>query len=78
MNPADVKRGKATRKRIYRFIERYSNKHGYAPSVREIGEGVGLYHNAVRLHLDKMREGGSLTYVDGRQRTIQLIERPTT
>ena len=34
--------GKELRERICRFITNYTATHSYAPTVREIGAGVGL------------------------------------
>lgn len=53
-------RGEA-RKRILEFIVGYIQKHGYSPSVREIGEGVGLKSaSSVQTHLEKMFDSGEL------------------
>lgn len=41
-----------TRKKIYDFIVSYMQEHGYSPTVREIGDGVGLKStNTVWHHL---------------------------
>ena len=49
------------KERILQFIIDYITKHGYAPSVRENGEGVGLKSSStVQAHLKKMLELGML------------------
>lgn len=46
---------------ILRFIREYSDKHGYAPTYDEIGEGVGLYSkSSVRNHIQKLLEAGKI------------------
>lgn len=46
---------------ILLFIKNYIKEHGYSPSVREIGEGVGLKStSSVYDHLKKMMELGMI------------------
>lgn len=50
-----------TRKKIYDFIVSYMQEHGYSPTVREIGDGVGLKStNTVWNHLRKMFDSGMI------------------
>ena len=45
--------------RIYEVIVRFLQENGYAPSVREIGEAVGLKSpSTVHFHLKKLEEQG--------------------
>ena len=61
MNRESNAKGEENRKRIRAFIVSYITEHGYAPSVREIGQGVGLRSSSsVQVHLDKMVELGLL------------------
>lgn len=47
---------------ILAFIEDHVARHGYPPTVREIGTGVGLASpSTVHRHLEKLEEGGHLT-----------------
>ena len=47
---------------ILAFIEDHVALHGYPPSVREIGTGVGLASpSTVHRHLEKLEAGGHLT-----------------
>lgn len=44
-----------TREFVLNFIKEYIKEHGYAPTVREIGEGVGLKStSSVHSHLRKL------------------------
>ncbi len=47
---------------ILAFIEDHVARHGYPPTVREIGTGVGLASpSTVHRHLEKLEAGGHLT-----------------
>lgn len=60
---------------IYDFLVKYSNEHGYPPSVREIGEGVGLASpSTVHVHLKKLEELGYIVRDPKKPRTIELVE----
>ena len=46
---------------ILAFIEQHVEDHGYPPTVREIGQGVGLASpSTVHRHLEKLEESGHL------------------
>jgi len=46
---------------ILAFIEDHVQRHGYPPTVREIGQGVGLASpSTVHRHLEKLEEAGHL------------------
>ncbi len=45
---------------ILAFIEGHVVRHGYPPTVREIGAGVGLASpSTVHRHLEKLEDGGA-------------------
>ena len=49
------------RQKIYDFIVEYIKGHGYPPTFREIGAGVGLKSTqSVNYHLQKMFVSGDL------------------
>lgn len=49
------------KKRILEFIKDYHAQHGYAPTIREIGNGVGLLSTStVHSHVDWLIEVGKL------------------
>ena len=61
--------------RVVDFIRAYIRMHGYAPTVREIMDGVGLASTAaVQYHLEKLRDSGVITWIPGRARTIRVLE----
>ena len=56
-----VEHGENIRDRILDAIIGYVKEHGYSPSVREIGEMVGLKStSSVQTHLKKMMDSGML------------------
>lgn len=58
--------------RILDFIEEYQAEHGWAPTVREIGAGVGLASpSSVHTHLLNLRQRGKLE-LGGGPRMIRL------
>jgi len=61
MNHCGDKHGAFIRRQIYGFIIGYLKEHSYPPSVREIGEGVGLRSTStVHHHIKTMLEMGIL------------------
>ena len=54
-------------KDILEYIKRFMMANGYAPSMREIGEGLGLASTAsVHSHFDKLAKQGYITMHDKR------------
>ena len=54
-----IEKGRQKRKEILEAIISYIQEHGYAPTVREIGETVGLKSpSSVQSHLDRMLVDG--------------------
>jgi len=64
---------------ILRFVNQFIQENGYSPSVREIGEGVGLRSTAsVSYHLQALQSKGLLrpAGAKGRKRAIVGASRP--
>jgi repressor LexA len=62
---------------IYDFIAQTLEEQGYPPSVREIGEAVGLKSpSTVHFHLKHMEELGVIQKGSGKGRAIALVDRP--
>lgn len=63
--------------RIYDYIAQTIRQQGYPPSVREIGEAVGLKSpSTVHFHLKHMEEQGVLTKGAGKGRALTLAQPP--
>lgn len=70
-----VERGIKTRKKIKTFITKYHARNGCAPSLQEIAAGVGLTsHNAVRMQLLTLKANGEVSWIEGKQRTVRVLE----
>jgi len=66
---------------ILNFIRQEVSRKGYPPSVREIGEAVGLRSTStVHAHLNRLEELGYIRRDPAKTRAIELIEplRPPT
>lgn len=62
------------RQRILNYIRRYRDRHGYAPSMREIGDVVGLASlSSVSYQLGQLEAEGSIRRTPGRSRAISLV-----
>ncbi len=61
------------REEILDFIQKYISQYDYGPSVREIGEAVGLSSTAtVYYHLRALTQAGELSMENGKKRAISL------
>ena len=59
--------------RIYEYLQEVIPQQGYAPSVREICEAVGLKSpSTVHFHLKRLQERGLIEKGDGKGRAIVL------
>ncbi len=62
---------------VLAYITEFMGKHGYAPTVREIGDAVGLNSTAtVTYHINQLSKKGMLTYEPGKKRAIALTYPP--
>jgi repressor LexA len=61
---------------IYDFVVRYADRHGYPPTVREIGEAVGLASpSTVHAHLANLERAGYLRRDPTKPRALELVGR---
>ena len=61
-------------KEIFDYIKRYLRKHGYPPTVREIGKALGLHSpSTVHAHLAKLEALGLLRRDPSKPRAIELM-----
>jgi repressor LexA len=61
---------------IFEFIKRYSSRHGYPPTVRDIGKAVGLASSStVHAHLANLEKIGLLKRDPTKPRAIELLDR---
>ena len=61
---------------IYDYVTRYVDDHGYPPTVREIGEAVGLASpSTVHAHLANLERAGLLRRDPTKPRALELVGR---
>jgi len=59
---------------IFDFIKRYSARHGYPPTVRDIGKAIGLTSpSTVHAHLTNLEKVGLLRRDPSRPRALELL-----
>src|ERR687892_387775 len=59
---------------IFDFIKRYSSKHGYPPTVRDIGKAIGLTSSStVHAHLANLERLGLLKRDPAKPRAIEVL-----
>jgi repressor LexA len=61
---------------IFDFVVKYGDKHGYPPTVREIGEAVGLASpSTVHAHLANLERAGHLRRDPTKPRALEVVGR---
>jgi repressor LexA len=64
---------------IYDFVSGYVDQHGYPPTVREIGEAVGLASpSTVHAHLANLERAGYVKRDPTKPRALELLARERT
>jgi repressor LexA len=59
---------------ILAWIAAYIDKHGYSPTVREIGDHYGFTLNGTSCHLRALRSKGCIEWRASCSRTIRVTE----
>ena len=61
---------------IFDFIKRYSAKHGYPPTVRDIGKAIGLTSSStVHAHLANLEKVGVLRRDPTKPRAMEILDK---
>jgi repressor LexA len=64
---------------IFDFIKRYSAKHGYPPTVRDIGKAVGLASSStVHAHLANLEKLGLIRRDPTKPRALELLDKASS
>jgi repressor LexA len=59
---------------ILTFVQRYTDSHGYPPSVREIGQAMGLTSSStVHSHLEALARKGFLRRDPSKPRALEIL-----
>lgn len=62
-------------RQVLEFIREYRRKVGYPPTVREIGDALGMKSsNTVHHHLRQLEVAGRITRKPGSPRAITIID----
>src|SRR3989344_4165593 len=62
-------------RQVLEFISQYTQRNGYAPTLREIGDALGMSSVAtVHEHLDHLRKKGYIKKLDGAVRGIEFVK----
>lgn len=63
--------GLSTRERVLVFLNDFTKQHGYSPSIREIGQAVGLKSSSsVCNHLRRLKQEGLIVACQQKPRTL--------
>jgi REP element-mobilizing transposase RayT len=63
--------------KVLEFLRDYIQGHGFPPTLREIGDAVGIGNlTAVRGHLSALEKKGRILKSPDKARSIQLLEKP--
>lgn len=58
------------------WLQRFIDKNGYSPSMREITEGLGYYSTStVFARMSHLAENGYISWTPGKSRTIRILNR---
>src|SRR5437764_14187926 len=64
---------------IFDFVKRYSAKHGYPPTVRDIGKAIGLTSSStVHAHLSNLEKLGLLRRDPSKPRALELLDKASS
>ena len=59
---------------VYKFIIKFFEVNGYAPSFREIAEGTGIKSTStVQEHMNILHNDGKIQYEPAKSRAIKLM-----
>ena len=65
--------------RILKFIDNFISEHGYSPTIREIGQAVGLRSNSTTAgYLNRMQKAGLISSSPGSARSIRIVRKEET
>ncbi|MES9990974.1 MAG: transcriptional repressor LexA [Candidatus Thiodiazotropha sp.] len=64
-----------TQDRTLAFIRRYLKRRGYAPSLIEIAEGIGITSKGTaHRHVQALADAGRIRLIPGRKRGIEMVD----
>ena len=68
-----TKRPIVTTMQVFQAIKEFNKKHGFSPSIRELGSILGISSpGSVYLHLDRLRKMGWISSEPHKARSIRI------
>src|SRR4030042_2277206 len=62
-------------RQLLEFITQFIQRYGYAPTLKEIGDALGMNSPAtVHEHIDRLRQKGFVKKLDGTARGLDIIK----
>ena len=62
-------------RQVLEFVTQFAQRYGYAPTLKEIGESLGMSSVAtVHEHIDHLRQKGYIKKIDGTARGLELVQ----
>lgn len=59
---------------ILKAIRDYEARHGYSPSIRDVGMACGgMSPGSMKYRIARLRDKGLVTYEDGKPRTLKVV-----
>ena len=58
---------------VVSFIQDYTARTGFSPSLREIADGCGLSLNAVFRYVERLNDQGRVTRIPGQARSLRVV-----
>ena len=66
-------------KQLYDWLVAYINENHYPPSIRQMMKAMNLRSPApVQSRLERLREKGYVDWIDGKARTLRIVQPPTS
>lgn len=69
-----MKTATARQLQVVNFIRSYRDQQGYPPTMREIGDYLGIKPHTVFAHLAACERKGLIEIDRGRQRALRVVE----
>jgi len=62
-------------RQLLEFITQFIQRYGYAPTIKEIGEAMGITSPAtIHEHIDRLRQKGFIRKLDGTARGLEVVK----
>lgn len=74
MPPSDPSKPSPRQSEIFEYLSRYTLKHGYQPSLKEVCDDLGFKsHNALNVYLGQIQAKGWIVVPENQCRSTRLL-----